>query len=528
VKEPTVTSTIPAAQPSADLPVVVVGAGPVGLAAAAHLTARGLTPLVLEAGDSVGAAMRAWGHIRTFTPWQYIVDPAAEKLLAPTGWTRPAGDVPPSGAELVAAYLEPLAAALGDDVVRTGARAVAVSRDGLDKSHTLGREQRPILVRVRGVDGSLTDVRARAVIDASGTWEQRNPLGASGLPAVGEPEADAAGFLVGPLPDVLGADRARFAGRRTLVVGMGHSAANTLLNLAQLAREEPGTEIVWAIRGTDARRLFGGGDADQLPDRGKLGTDLRSLVLSGAIDHLTGFSITRLELAVDRETVSVVGSTADGERWIDGVHAVAAATGFRPDLAMLAELQLDLDPALESPRVLGPLVTPESHSCGTVAPHGWRELAHHEPGFFIVGMKSYGRAPTFLITTGNEQVRSIAAHLAGDDAAADEVQLVLPETGVCSVSLQLTDDTTTGTGCCVTEAAAAPATGQSAGGCGASSCDTAPPAVVELDAPHAAWANGEPRLGFGTGVGGGRVADADRGALPLADVPRPAGGSCCG
>ncbi len=491
------------------LPVIVIGAGPVGLAAAVHLTDRGLSPLVLEAGERVGAAMRAWGHIRTFTPWQYIVDPAAEKLLAPTGWTRPAGDVPPTGAEVVAGYLEPLADLLGDAVVRTGARVVAVTREGLDKSRTLGREQRPFLVRVQDRDGTVTDVRAAAVIDASGTWGQRNPLGASGLPAVGEAEAEGAGVLVGPLPDVLGADRARFAGRRTLVVGMGHSAANTLLNLAQLAREEVGTEIVWAIRGTDARRLFGGGEADGLPDRGKLGTDLRSLVVSGAIEHHAGFSITGLELTGDG-TVTVVGQSAEGEQRIAGVHHVAAATGFRPDVAMLGEVRLDLDAGLDAPRQLAPLVDPAFHSCGTVPPHGHRELAHpEEPGFYVVGMKSYGRAPTFLITTGNEQVRSIAAHLSGDDAAADEVQLVLPETGVCSVSLPLTDDGTAAGGSC---------------------CGTAPAAEVpaEVDAAHAAWANGEARVGFATGVEGGRAADTDGRLLLVTEVRGQASGSCCG
>jgi hypothetical protein len=151
------------------------------------------------------------------------------------------------------------------------------------------------------------------------------------------------------------------------------------------------------------------------------------------IDHVTGFSITALRVAADGETVTVVGRTSTGERTIEGVQNVAAATGFRPDLAMLAEIRLDLDGGLEAPRQLAPLIDPAFHSCGTVPPHGWRELAHpDEPGFFLVGMKSYGRAPTFLITTGNEQVRSIAAHLAGDELAADEVQLVLPETGVCS------------------------------------------------------------------------------------------------
>ena len=504
---------------TAGLPVVVIGAGPVGLAAAAHLTDRGLPVVVVEAGERVGAAMREWGHIRTFTPWQYIVDATAEKILAATGWTRPGERQSPTGADIVDRYLLPLASALGPAVVRTGARVIAVSRDGLDRSRTVGRGGRPFVVRVQRPDGRLEDLRARAVIDASGTWGQHNPLGASGLPALGEDAARTAGFLVGPLPDVLGADRARFAGRTTLVVGMGHSAANTLVSLAQLAREVPGTRIVWAIRGTSARRVFGGGEADQLPDRGRLGSDLADLVATGALELVSGFSTRRLVLSSDGGTVAVVGDTADGERVIEDVHNVAAATGFRPDLAMLAELQLDLDPGLQAPRVLGPLVDPAHHSCGTVAPHGWRELAHEtEPGFFVVGMKSYGRAPTFLITTGNEQVRSIAAHLAGDDVSADEVQLVLPETGVCSSNNALSDE----------EVAAGV---QTSGGCCGTSCAGAHPE------PEVAASLELRRVGLASGVPNGRAGDLE---ADLAEQQRPVAlavqdvsngqrsGGCCG
>jgi thioredoxin reductase len=506
---------IPIFDAAGELPVVVIGAGPVGLSAAAHLVDRSIPARVLEAGDQVGAAMAAWGHIRTFTPWQYIVDATAEKILAPTGWTRPAERQSPTGEDIVERYLRPLAAALGEGVVRTGARVVAVSRDGLDRSRTIGRDGRPFVVRIQHTDGRVEDVRARAVIDASGTWEQHNPLGSSGLPALGEQQARAAGFLVGPLPDVLGADRDRFAGRTTLVVGMGHSAANTLVALAQLAREVPGTRIVWAIRRTSARRVFGGETADQLPDRGRLGSDLADLVESGALEYVTGFATRQLNIDVDNDTVSVVGDTTDGERVIDGVHNVAAATGFRPDLAMLSELQLDLDPSLQAPRVLGPLVTPERHSCGTVAPHGWRELSHEtEPGFFVVGMKSYGRAPTFLITTGNEQVRSIAAHLAGDDKAADEVQLVLPETGVCSSSNALSD-------------------GEVAAGV-QPRVAAATPVAATVAEPATAESLERLRVGFATGVPNGRAGDleaqqAQRTSLALADVtPQRSGGGCCG
>ena len=436
---------IPRQSTPADLPVVVIGAGPVGLAAAAHLRGRGLTPLVLEAGEQAGAAVREWGHIRTFTPWEHIVDPAAEKLLAPSGWSRPGSDVPPTGGEIVTGYLEPLAAALGGEVVRTGARVVAVSRQGLDKSRSLGREGQPFVVRTE-TRGGVDEVVARAVIDASGTWAQRNPVGGSGLPALGEDAADAAGFLVGPLPDVLARDRARFAGRTTLVIGMGHSAANTLLSLAQLAREEPRTRVLWAIRGPSPARLYGGGDADELAARGRLGNDLRSLVACGDVELHTTFTTT--EVRAHGGSVTVVGRTADGRATIDEVHTVVAATGFRPDLAMLAEVRLDLDPGLDAPRDLAPLIDPAFHSCGSVPPHGHRELSHPEPGFYIAGMKSYGRAPTFLITTGNEQVRSIAAAIAGDLEAADEVQLELPETGACSVSLPLAPVAAEGTSCC--------------------------------------------------------------------------------
>ncbi len=504
---PTTRSLSPGSAPSSDLPVVVIGAGPVGLAAAAHLRERGLPVRVLEAGPAVGSAITEWGHIRTFTPWQFIVDDAAERLLATNGWTRPADRRSPTGGEIVDQYLRPLGAALGDDV-ETGSVVTAVSRTGLDRSRTIGRAERPFVVRVQRADGEQVDVNARAVIDASGTWGRSNPLGASGLPALGESEAAGQGFLVGPLPDVLGADRGRFAGRTTLVVGMGHSAANTLVALARLAREVPGTRIVWAIRGLSARRVFGGGAADQLPDRGQLGADLADLVARGALEHITGFSTREVRVAPDGRSVTVAGDTSEGTREISGVHNIAAATGFRPDVAMLSELRLDLDAGLESPRALGPLIDPELHSCGTVRPHGWRELAHEdEPGFFVVGMKSYGRAPTFLITTGNEQVRSIVAHLAGDHAAADEVRLVLPETGVCSSTNALSDEEL--------EAGAAPD-----GGC----CGPSPAAVAPVELQTV-------RLGFATGAPGGRAGDAvdvPSPGLPLVVAPGARSGSCCG
>ncbi|NUL47804.1 NAD(P)-binding domain-containing protein [Cellulosimicrobium funkei] len=429
----TTTTNINATAGTTDLPVVVIGAGPVGLAAAAHLLERGLTPLVLEAGADVGAAIRQWGHTRLFSPWQYNIDAAAARLLHTTGWTEPDAQTLPTGTELVDQYLEPLATttALAEHV-RTDSQVIAVTRSGMDKTRTTGRADTPFLARTQHTDGTMEDIQASAVIDASGTWSLPNPLGQAGLPAPDEAEAIVAGRITAPLPDVTGRDRARFAGRHVLVVGAGHSAANTLLELGSLAEDKPDTRISWAVRSADVSSVYGGEDRDELAARGALGTRLRHLVESGTIQVHTSFTITGFTTTDEGLAVHAATPAEDRELMID---ALVPATGFRPDLSILAELRLELDPAVDAPRQLGPLIDPEFHSCGSVAPHGERMLAHPEPGFYIVGMKSYGRAPTFLMATGYEQVRSIAAALAGDQAAADDVQLDLPETGVCSTDL---------------------------------------------------------------------------------------------
>ena len=354
----------------------------------------------------------------------------------------PEPDEYPTGIELVRSYLEPLARTPElAAVIETNSRVTAISRHGADKVLSRGREGRPFVLAVTSSEGVRRDL-ARAVIDASGTWTTPNPLGACGLPAPGEEELR--DRIAYGIPDVLSRRRPLYASRSTLVVGSGHSAANALLDLARLSQTDPSTSLLWATRSTDLARIYSGGDADQLPARGELGADVRALVDSGRVTLRTGFAVVALHQ--EAEKIIIDGETAAGSEQIGPVDRIIAVTGQRPDLSLTRELRLDLDPWLESVKALGPMIDPNVHSCGSVPPHGHRELAHPEPDFYTVGIKSYGRAPTFLLLTGYEQVRSIAAALAGDFAEADDVRLVLPETGVCSTRPASVSKSSTG--CC--------------------------------------------------------------------------------
>lgn len=411
-------------------PVVIIGAGPIGLAAAANLVERGIDFIILEASGQVAASVRLWGHTRLFSPWRHLIDPAAQRLLEATGWAAPNPNVAPTGAELVADYLVPLAGLEQiTSRIRFGETVVAVTREGMDRTRTAGRAQAPFLLRLQHADGMVEDITGRAVIDASGTYTTPNPLASSGLSPIG---ADAVtDSIVHALPDVLGADRARFTGRHTTVVGAGHSAANTLIALARLAREEPGTRVSWLIRNASAVRVSSS-TGDELEGRAQLGSRVDRLVAREEVELVDGFEISRI--VADESGITLHG-TRRGDPAQHVTDVVVNATGFRPNLDMLREIRLDLDDIVEAPRRLAPLIDPNVHSCGTVEPHGFRELTHPEPGFFLVGMKSYGRAPTFLLTTGYEQVRSITAWLDGDMRAASNVELTLPATGVCSTDI---------------------------------------------------------------------------------------------
>lgn len=430
------------AESTSTLPVVVIGAGPSGLAAAVHLLGRDVPVLVLEAGPAAGAAVAQWGHVRLFSPWSELIDPAAHKLLTNAGWTAPNPVRYPTGADWVASYLRPLADVLGDSV-RYGTAVTSVAKQSRDRLVSSGRDDAPFTVHVRLSDGGAEHVVARAVVDASGTWTGPNPLGGDGVPAIGEIEnADRISYR---MPDLRArTTRLRYAGRHVVVAGTGASAKGALIGLAKLAEEEPGTRVTWLVRRPGVGDAFAGSGQDELPERGALGQLARAAVQAGPVTTLNGF---RAAVVEGLEDGSLTIESFDGQT-VERVDEIIVLTGFRPDLTMLSEMRLDLDPILQAPRALAPLIDPNEHSCGTVYPHGATELAQPEVGFYLVGMKSYGRATSFLALTGFEQTRSVAASIAGDHEAAARVELNLPDTGVCGGAGIFDDEVAGDGGCC--------------------------------------------------------------------------------
>jgi thioredoxin reductase len=377
-------------------PVAVIGAGPVGLATAVHLVHRGLDAAIFEKGSRIGAAMEAWKHVRLFSPWSELIDPLCGELLHAEGWALPDLEAVPTAAEVIESYLEPLARlpALAGRI-RLESSVVAVSRHQNDRLSDRGREVSPFVVRVRLADGTH-DLLARAVIDASGTYSRPNHIGANGLPAHGEEELHER--ISYGIPDVQGRDRGHFSGQRVAVVGSGHSAMNALIGLAAI--DPP--QLIWARRRAYAYEPT---TTDRLPARSALETKVDELVSSGRID-VRVIEIDSLEEMPEGIVIS------GGKMTIGPVDRAVAATGYRPDFDFLRELRLAVDPKLESSAGLAHLIDPNRHTCGTVPVHGAVELAHPEQDFFVVGMKSYGRAPTFLLKTGYAQVGSVADALA--------------------------------------------------------------------------------------------------------------------
>jgi thioredoxin reductase len=410
------------------LPVAIIGAGPVGLAAAAHLAIRNQPFLLFETGDSVASNILSWKHIRVFSPWRYNIDKAARQLLNESGWKSPDDDALPTGGELYDLYFKPLSflpAIQSKTFLRS--RVLSIGRKNVDKMKTADRHELPYVVQVLR-EGELEQHEVKAVIDASGTWASPNPIGSGGVYAVGE-IVNSSKIFYG-IPDILNQHADRYKNKSVLVVGSGHSSVNAILELDKLKTKYPDTQIHWVLRKKNVRDVYGGQEADALEARGALGIKIEELVNKDRVNVYTPFQIQQI-LNKDNRLV-IVGFQHDQKLALTGIDEIISNTGSRPDFSFLREIRLSIDPSLESVAEIAELIDPNIHSCGTVRPHGERELRHPDKNFYIAGSKSYGRAPTFLMATGYEQVRSIAAAIDGDMEAARNVELDLPETGVCS------------------------------------------------------------------------------------------------
>ncbi|MFD2567614.1 NAD(P)-binding domain-containing protein [Pseudotenacibaculum haliotis] len=424
--------------------VAILGGGPVGLAAAAHLTQRNIPFILFESGSSVGQNMLSWSHVRVFSPWKYNIDKAARELLEETDWNAPKADRLPTGKELVEDYFLPLANHPKlKPFIHLNSKVLSVGRKGFDKMKTWGREEKPFSIKVEE-NGSIKYYEAKAVIDATGTWNQPNPIGSGGIFAEGEEEVKEHIFY--GIPDVKSTHLDRYKNKNIVVVGGGHSAINALLDLADLQKEYPDTQLNWILRKETIERVYGGKQDDALAARGALGIRIEELVNSGRLNVYTPFHI--LQLKKRENGIQIIGDLQGEIEAIHGIDEIISNTGSRPNLEMIREVRVDLDSSLESVFDLAELIDPNIHSCGTVRAHGEKELRHPEKDFYIVGSKSYGRAPTFLMATGYEQIRSVVAYLDGDLEAAKRGELNLPQTGVCSANYTIKGKEENVGGCC--------------------------------------------------------------------------------
>ena len=392
----------------------VIGAGPIGLEAASVALERGFDVHVFERGE-VGAHPLAWGHVRLFTPWRMNLGASSRRRLEQSGWTAPDPEAFPTGNELVEQYLAPLAA-LPEMAgrIHTHSPVVHISRRGLVKSDSPGkaeRRERPFRLLVRDHGGRENFLHAFSVIDASGVYGQPNWAGDGGIPARGE-------LYLAPqmsyhVDDVLGLRRERYAGKRTLVIGAGASAATVVSDLVALAADVPATSIAWATR-APLDRVFATIEGDALPARRALYDRARALLQGHpSVTHVGGVVVEGFEYnsATHRYRVSL--RATNDETRVEEVDLVIVNTGLGPDHSIYRELQVHECYATRAPMKLAAALLGAT-DCMTVPAFGADVLENPEPDFFILGNKSYGKTSHFRLETGYRQVEDVIQKLAQD------------------------------------------------------------------------------------------------------------------
>jgi thioredoxin reductase len=404
----------PTSTPARDT-LAIVGAGPIGLEAALAALDAGFDVHVFERGEP-GAHVLAWGHVRMFTPWTMNIGPTSRAHLERAGWTPPPETDCPTGAEYAERYLQPLAALPElKDRVHAHAQVVHIGRRGLLKGDSPGagaRREQPFRLLVREPGGRENFLHAYAVVDASGVYGQPNWAGDGGIPA--RSELYLAPQLAYHVEDVAGLARERYAGRRVMVVGAGTSAATTTASLAQLAGQVPETHAVWVTRGP-SEALFPPMPDDPLSERHALYARARGMARGEdqGVTPIGGARVEGIEFNSATHRYRVTLMIGDEAR-VEEVDRIIVNTGFGPDDSLYRELQVHECYASRGPMNLSAaLAGAGATDCLTTPSFGGDTLTNPEPDFYILGHKSYGRNPNFLLETGFRQVADAVAALAG-------------------------------------------------------------------------------------------------------------------
>jgi len=392
--------------------IAILGAGPTGLEATLAAAERGLPFTLYEQAERVAAHVRAWGHVRLFSPWSLDVSPRMRRALEADGHEVPDDGTCPSGDELAERVFEPVAALPQiAPHLRLGTRVLSVGREGLLKHEEIGTEERarrPFRLLLAGPDGSERIERADVVLDCTGTYSHPNRLGDGGIPAPGESALD--GRVVRSIPDVA-AEAAAWAGREILLVGAGHSAQTAAVALAALAAEHPGTRVHWALR--RPAPSWEVDPADPLPERAALVERSRQVAEAegSVVEPIWGVVVEALRPAGDRVAVTLRG--LDGSTRELVVDRVLSLTGFVGDHSLYRQLQVHECYATSGPMKLSAalLAAGGGGDCLDQQSHGAETLLNPEPGFFLLGSKSYGRNNTFLMRVGWQQVDEVLSLL---------------------------------------------------------------------------------------------------------------------
>jgi hypothetical protein len=391
--------------------IAILGAGPTGIEAALAAAESGFPFTLYEAAPETAGYLRRWGHVRMFTPWDMSVSPRLRHRLEEAGEEVPSGQECPTGAAL--AGLLDRAAALPDIAphIRLGTRVLAIGREGLLKHEEISTPERgrhPFRLLLADASGRERIERADVVIDATGTYGHPNRLGDGGIPAAGESAFESE--IRRDIPD-FAREAGDWAGRTILLAGAGHSAQTAVRDLAELARQAPGTRVIWALRGDSSD--WGTHPGDPLPERARLAATAGELAggASPAVEARRGVVVEEISRPDGR--LKVILRNGGGSEEVE-VDRILSLTGYVGDAGLYRQLQVHECYATSGPMKLSAaLLGAAGGDCLTQTTHGVETLTNPEPGMYILGSKSYGRNNTFLMRVGWEQVGEVFARLAG-------------------------------------------------------------------------------------------------------------------